>query len=406
MPLTSEQIAKIRKKDAMLADSLKRDALTNYHEGWFFVTLNTRDEVPILSTCTGNPSIPDGQSGAPRCVYTELGIGVIKAWKRNATIYDNIVVDACEAMPEHFHGLIYLKPGNTRHLGQIIWGFMTGCTHAYWDTLGIPWRDMKYEKGARAPQWQDRDHTRSYRGPALFVHGYNDVEPLTEEQVQIKRNYIRDQARKRLIKGSRHQCFRIMRNQHTPSWTQDVVAQALTADPVLAHDTQRLNDAMRLVMGRLNIQTTSTNPESQPMAMMPVLDYLGHRDIMANPRKLPLVCHRADAWQFDRQKDAVLKAAREGAVIVSAFISPKEREIREQLMVELLPFVEVMDNGFSDRYKPVGKAFYAVAENRLVQITPWQYAYERDARVTRQMCMVMNRLACVISGRSDDWWKG
>lgn len=59
---------------------------------------------------------------------------------------------------------------------------MVGCTHAYWDTLGIPWREMTYEKGARAPEWQDRDHTRSFRGPSLFVRGYNDVEAIGEEE--------------------------------------------------------------------------------------------------------------------------------------------------------------------------------------------------------------------------------
>ena len=409
--LTTKQIAKIRQKDAMLTDSLKRDELTNYREGWFFVTLNTRDEVPVLSTCVGNPSIADGQPGAPRCMYTELGKGVIEAWRRMSVICNTVDVGPCEAMPEHFHGLLHLLPGNRRHLGSLISGFMSGCTHAYWDTLGIEWRQDRqlridvHNSGdrrayAQLPPDRDADHTHSLRGPALFVRGYNDVEPLTDEQVQIKRDYIRDQARKRLIKGSHHQCFRIMRGGHTPSWTQDVVTGALMADPVLARDRLRLHDAMVLVMERLNIQPTTCQP-----LLMPVLDYLGHRDIMANPKKLPLVCHRADAWQFDRQRDAVMKAARDGAVIVSAFISPKEREIRERLMVELLPFVEIMDNGFSDRYKPVGKAFYAVAENRLVQISPWQYAYERDARVTRQMCMVMNHLARVISGKADDWWK-
>ena len=90
-------------------------------------------------------------------------------------------------MPEHFHGLIYLQPGNKRHLGQIIKGFMIGCSHAYWDILGIPWREMTYTKGVRTPQYNDKDHTKSFRGPALFVRGYNDMEPITPEEVEIKR---------------------------------------------------------------------------------------------------------------------------------------------------------------------------------------------------------------------------
>ena len=74
-------------------------------------------------------------------------------------------------------------------------------------------------------------------------------------------------------------------------------------------------------------------------------------------------------------------------------------------MVELLPFIEIMDNGFADRYKPTGKAFYACAENRLLQISCWRYEYRKDAIVSREMCLVMNELARVITQRNDDWWK-
>ena len=101
----------------------------------------------------------------------------------------------------------------------------------------------------------------------------------------------------------------------------------------------------------------------------------------------------------------MLRAAREGAVIVSAFISHKEREIGRLLLMEQLPVIEVYDNGFADRYKPSGKNFYACAENRLVQISPWNYEYSRDLAVNREVCLVMNELARVIAGMGEGWWK-
>ena len=192
MKLTPEQIAKIRQKDAKMPDALKRSSEVDYYHGWFFMTLNTRNEVPVLSVCEGDVRKANGEAGAPRCVYTKVGRGVMETWKRAEAIYPNVKVDIAEAMPDHFHGLIRLLPGNNKHLGMIIKGFMIGCTHAYWDTLGIDWRSMGYVKGVQTPEWQDRDHTRSYRGPALFVHGYNDMEPITEEEVEVKRAYIRD----------------------------------------------------------------------------------------------------------------------------------------------------------------------------------------------------------------------
>jgi len=404
MAYTPESIAKIRQKEAQMPESLKRDPNVDYYHGWFFVTLNTRDEVPVLSWCEGDVAKAYGEPGAPRCVYSDVGKGVLEAWKRNEEVYPNVIVDMAEAMPEHFHGLIYLQPENKKHLGTIIKGFMIGCSHAYWDTLGIPWRDMGYVKGVRTPQYEDRDHTRSYRGPALFVHGYNDVEPITEEQVEVKRAYIRDQAKKRLIQGDHHECFRKYRHQHSKNWTVERCMQAIAVDRTFRYNAEKCKAAQDTVKARLIT-------DAQGIA----LDFVGSKVLLFSQKKLPLVCHSADVGRFEEQKEAVLDAARKEWIIVSAFISQKERDIKQQLMVEGLPFIEITDNGYSDRYKGYGKAFYALAEDRLCQISPWTYLYQKDtpakdgekkvATISREMCLVMNELARVISGREDGWWK-
>lgn len=402
MPFTPEQLAKIRQKEATLSEAHKRDPLTNYFEGYFFVTLNTREEAPILSTIEGRVGAQGND--APHCKYTKVGMGVINSWNRNPAIYNGVEIIACEAMPEHFHGLLYLKPGNKQHLGRIISGFMSGCTHAYWDTLGIDWKKDRFDKRpdvARANKNydRDRDHTRSFRGPALFTRGYNDVEPITPEQVQIKIDYIRTQAERRLIKRQGYDRFAIHRDQRSKNWRTDRAHMAILHDPFFARNEAAAADAWKKVQTRLHYATN----EATPIPLL--LDYLGNKQLMATDKKLPLICHRADADRFEEQRDAVMEAARNGYVIVSAFISPKEREIREQLMCELLPFVEIMDNGFAERYKPGGRAFYACAENRMVQISPWTYIYQKESQVSREVCLVMNELARVISGRDENWWK-
>lgn len=401
MPLTPEQEAKIQSKEASMPEALKRDASTDYREGYFFVTLNTRGEAPILSIVKGK--VGGVGPDAPHCEYTDLGKRVKEVITSIPTFHSSVKVIDSEVMPEHIHMLLYLHADGNVHLGKIISGFMGGCTHAYWDVLGIDWRKnhptqsadaLKSIQEGKGPlknerQDRDRDHTRSFRGPALFVHGYNDTEPVTPEEVQKKIAYIHQQAERRLIKGQNYDCFRIHRNQHSKNWTPECIANAIKADRFFSANQQKFEDAKTKVWARLNDG----------------LDYLGNRAIMAAPRKLPLICHRSDANRFEEQKTAVIEAARSGAVIVSAFISPKEREIKEQLMCEMLPLIEVMDNGFSERYKPYGKAFYACAEMRMVQITPWKYEYQKDAAVSREQCLVMNELARVISGEKDNWWK-
>ncbi|WP_443907901.1 hypothetical protein [Prevotella sp.] len=434
MPLTPEQLAKIAQKDAALPAALKRNATTNYYEGYFFITLNTRNYAPILSFITGRPD-------APACEYTELGRKVMAVWQTVPRFHPQVEIIAAEAMPDHFHGLLRLLPGNRKHLGHLVGSFMGGCTHGYWDTLGIDWRKDRAErlaKGAHAlPPDRDRDHTCSFRGPSLFVRGYNDMEAVTPEQVQTKLRYIREQARRALIKGTLRDRFLVHRSCTARGWTLDTIRRGLRADRFYAHNPDRLEHILRSLLPRIPMQqaivsaspsaSSSASPSASPTASSsasssaspsvsptaspsasspkPLLSYVGCSALLSAERKLPLVCHRSDAPFFERQRDAVLRAAREGAVIVSAFVSPKEREIGRLLLMEQLPVIEVCDNGFGDRYKPSGKSFYACAENRLVQISPWNYEYCRDLAVNREVCLVMNELARVIAGVGDGWWK-
>lgn len=417
MPLTPEQLAKIAQKDAALPAALKRNAITNYYEGYFFITLNTRNYAPILSFITGRPDAPDDAPDAPACEYTELGRKVMAVWQSVPRFHPQVEIIAAEAMPDHFHGLLRLLPGNRKHLGHLVGSFMGGCTHGYWDTLGIDWRKDRAErlaKGAHAlPPDRDRDHTCSFRGPSLFVRGYNDMEAVTPEQVQTKLRYIREQARRALIKGTLRDRFLVHRSCTARGWTLDTIRRGLRADRFYAHNPDRLEHILRSLLPRIPMlpAIVSASPTASPTASpsasspKPLLSYVGCSALLSAERKLPLVCHRSDAPFFERQRAAVLRAAREGAVIVSAFVSPKEREIGRLLLMEQLPVIEVCDNGFGDRYKPSGKSFYACAENRLVQISPWNYEYCRDLAVNREVCLVMNELVRVIAGVGDGWWK-
>ena len=389
MPFTPEQIAQIRQKEAMTPDALKRNPFNDYTEGYFHVTLNTRGEAPVLGYITGTPT--------PLCILTEVGERVKESWNACQSIYPYVETIGFQIMPEHVHGLIHLKHGNTKHLGQIIRGFMIGCSHGYWDTLGIPWREMTYQKGVRTPQYNDRDHTRSFRGPSLFVRGYNDVEAITAEEVQTKIEYIRTNVERRIIKGENPRLFRVHRNMKSANWTPERIMRGLCTDRFIAADRNRQEEAWRQLT--LNFENGR-----------PVLDLVGNMELLK--RKLfPLICHRADAPFFEQQKAAVLKVAREqGAVIVTACVSPNERSIVKLLQQELLPVIEVMDNGFSEKYKPTGKSFYAMAESRRLEITPWKYEYRRrdmqeHSSITREMCMVMNGVVRLITQKNDDWWK-
>ena len=85
-------------------------------------------------------------------------------------------------------------------------------------------------------------------------------------------------------------------------------------------------------------------------------------------------------------------AARHGTVMVSPFISPKEKEVMAVLLKESLPFIYLADNGFREYYKPQDSLFDAVAEGRVLILSPWEHDAEKK-HISRADCIALNTMA-------------
>lgn len=85
-------------------------------------------------------------------------------------------------------------------------------------------------------------------------------------------------------------------------------------------------------------------------------------------------------------------AARQGTVIVSPFISPKEKAVKEVLINEQHPFIVLADNGFRDYYKPPSDLFDAVADGRVLILSPWEYDAGKR-HISRSDCVALNTMA-------------
>ena len=93
-------------------------------------------------------------------------------------------------------------------------------------------------------------------------------------------------------------------------------------------------------------------------------------------------------------------AARQGTVMVSPFISDKEKEVMVVLLAEEHPIIYIADNGFRDYYKPSDGLFDAVAAGRVLILSPWEYDPSKR-HVTRDECVAMNQMAEEICSLSD-----
>lgn len=95
---------------------------------------------------------------------------------------------------------------------------------------------------------------------------------------------------------------------------------------------------------------------------------------------------------LSRLKAGWEEAARSCKALISPFISKPEKEIRKATLESGGRIIEILDNGFPERYKPSGTAFDLCLEGRLLQIAPLVYETSKIP-LTRNRALELNATA-------------
>ena len=274
--------------------------------------------------------------------------------------------------------------------------------------------------------------TASTGRPSLFASGYCDVMPLHSGQLATQRQYIKDNPRSRLLRMSNREQLTVCRGGIATALTPAALRGYLqrecpphlaTAEALAAIEDQLLITAdtpTGIAGGKTASHTvpsgfpagqsapagsnTPSSPAGNPRFI--TCDTFGSRALLTERRLLPVVCHRRDAVRFGEQKARCLDAAAQGAVLISACISPKEREIINESVHRGFPTIVIHDNGFPDRYHPSAESLALCASGRLLLVSPWKYQYRgKDEQVTVPLCKAMNCVAQALCRTKDSWWK-
>ena len=348
----------------MDSEKTKRSHWHDYHEKCIYlITVTVKDRKPLLGTVLDDANkawISLSQEG--RAVWRE-----IEALPKH---YPKVRVLQHQIMPDHVHLVLYVtkRLPEGLPLGNIIASWKVACSKACAALNSQPIRDLK------AATHNDPPHplytaTRSFPGnavlglsseaafrsptiaaqpstPPLFERGYNDSILTGRGQLPHIMAYVRDNPRRLLIKQQCRQYFVIHR--------------------------------------------------SIAVADMP-FDAIGNLDLLRYPL---LAVHCRRRWteqETAAYTDHCRTASAGGVILVGAFISKAEQAIARQAYKEQRPLILLMENGFPELYKPVGRAFYSCAEGRLLQLAPWPY--HNDSRpINRSQCMELNRMAEAIAG--------
>lgn len=121
----------------------------------------------------------------------------------------------------------------------------------------------------------------------------------------------------------------------------------------------------------------------------------GNLFLLNNPDKMAIKVSRKDS-DADMEKkvaDAV-EGALTGTVLVSPFISPREREIRLRAEEFGARIILITHEAFGDRYKPPAHEFELCSDGRLLILSMGK---PPDTPLTREMCLEMNAFASAIA---------
>ena len=337
----------------------------------YMITMVTEGRRPLFGEVVGRSDAPKGSEEEPRIILSELGKRVADEWWAASVHHPEIEVVALQMMPDHLHGILFVKEKMEKPLGMALRGFKQSCNKHYRELvlgtkvalatqhteLGLGTKvaltTQHTELGLETKVALTTQHTelrqtkRDRRGEdrshgMLFARGYNDRLLLRKGQLDAWRHYLADNPRRLLMKREHPDLFRVQRN---------VEAVGITFSAI------------------------------------------GNRHLLDFPVRLQVQCSRSLTEKEIKAKVAeYLAAAREGAVLVSPAISPGEKAIMRAAFDEGLPLIYLQENGFTDLAKPGGKRMDACAKGQLLILAPWEHHNEK-LDIRRGQCLELNEIA-------------
>lgn len=326
-----------------LKPSMKRRAVDHdYHERRIYlVTLVVEGRRPLLGRLAGMVSAEPGTLDYPHIEPTPLGAAVAKMWLTISEHHPGVEVLAFQLMPDHVHGILFVTRYLEEGLGKVILGFKQACNKEFRRLVGVEPVAVAQQQAQQQAQQPAQQPLDRYHG-LLFERGYNDSILLRRGQLETMKRYLADNPFRLAMKRARPEYLRVRQGV-------DVCGSACSA------------------VGNLSLLTAA--------------------------RKLRVRISRSiDATLLEREKERLLAAAREGAVLVSPAISPGEKAITRAAFDEGLPMIVLLDNGLDPMSKPSGERFRACAEGRLLLLSPFPHRNNR-VTISRATCEALNALA-------------
>ena len=298
------------------------------------VTMVTEGRKPLFGKVVGRSEAFEPSAEAPHIELSPLGETIADIWQTIGFYHREVKVIALQMMPDHLHAILFVREQMEKPLGKVLLGVKQACNQAFREVMPV-----EFVAVAQQHARQERDNG------LLFAKGFNDQILLRDGQLERWLNYLKENPRRLLMKRENPDLFRVQRG---------------------------------LSFGGQSFSA------------------IGNRFLLERPVKLQVQCSRSITEADLQAKLSVfMKAARQGAVLVSPAISQGEKVIMRAAFEEGLPLIYLEENGFTDLAKPGGKRMEACAKGQLLILAPWEHHNEK-LTIKRGQCLELNEMARAI----------
>ena len=331
--------------------------------GTYMITMVTEGRKRVFGCIEGHIRGKQGTADYPHLHCSALGSLVLQEEvKKIPMFYPMVEVWKVALMPDHIHLLINVKkklPAG-KHLGNIVRGFKTGCTRAWWK--------LEDEASCDVPcgEAQGTMLRREDIGEAQgTVSPREDMRPSGE------------------IPSTVPEVF--------PSGLRPVLFQAGYHDRIVMRECTLENIFRYMDENPFRAKLREENPnlmQRQLHLWIQGREYaaFGNLFLLKYPEKEQVFFHRRSKEgipthltpEYDKEKALLLQHAEQGAVLVTPGISEGEKGVVQAALAEHFALIILQKEPITEYWKPSQGRFYACATGRLLILAPWKVVGDSD----------------------------
>ena len=304
--------------------------------GIYLITLVVSGREHILSELNMDAKHPD-------VILTETGKKVVENWRRipefQAKYSRKIKMMHCVAMPDHFHGIIFVEEDMDIKLGSVLRGFKSGCTREWRRINGVV--NIKTESVSGHLSINRRlDYYAALPriNQPLFDPDYDDSILFKRGQLKNMIDYVKDNPRRAILRKLYPDLFRKylkieIAGRYYSAYGNIFLLRAPSKEQVYFHRFEQ-------------------SPEN-----------------LRKPMKDRIRYEETAAFQQERN-ELILHAQEDFTVLVNPAVSKGEQILRDDCFSLSLRMIHIQSRPMTEFYKPEKQRFDACAAGRLLILAP------------------------------------